>query len=166
MLLTLHEDDRAKQFCLIDLKEAIAPARGLGSSCMRMNPAERGVAGARRLAPYLGERMRAATFLGKPIVARELRPQDLKLEIETLSLEEATTAARYLAAVVGHAHARQMNRLNRESWRKELTRNRLDSLDAPNWLWKCIVELLALHERAYLEHCRQYALTAPIRGVR
>jgi uncharacterized protein (DUF2252 family) len=32
-------------------------------------------------------------------------------------------------------------------------------LEAPSWLWASVVELLALHEAAYLEHCRRFALT-------
>jgi uncharacterized protein (DUF2252 family) len=31
-------------------------------------------------------------------------------------------------------------------------------LDAPRWLWSGVLDLAALHEAAYLEHCRQYAL--------
>jgi hypothetical protein len=42
--------------------------------------------------------------------------------------------------------------------RGPLQRNRSTSLDAPTWLWTSIVELLADHERAYLEHCRKHAL--------
>jgi uncharacterized protein (DUF2252 family) len=46
----------------------------------------------------------------------------------------------------------------RASWRTELTRARSSQLDAPSWLWSCVVDLLGIHERAYLEHCRLYAL--------
>jgi uncharacterized protein (DUF2252 family) len=28
----------------------------------------------------------------------------------------------------------------------------------PGWLWKNVVDLLADHEKGYLEHCRRYAL--------
>ena len=34
------------------------------------------------------------------------------------------------------------------------------NLEAPNWLWSSVVDLLWIHERAYLEHCRRYALAA------
>lgn len=43
-------------------------------------------------------------------------------------------------------------------WQKELNRNGPKNLDAPGWLWTSVVELLAHHEKAYLEHCRKYAL--------
>jgi hypothetical protein len=33
-------------------------------------------------------------------------PQDLKLEIDQLTRDEAVSAARYLVAVIGKAHAR------------------------------------------------------------
>ncbi len=91
---------------------------------------------------------------------RELRPQDLKLEIDAIEIDEAVKAAGYLAAVVGKAHSRQMDYATRDSWRAELNCNRTRTLDAPTWLWRSVVELLALHERAYLEHCRRYALAA------
>ncbi len=69
-------------------------------------------------------------------------------------------AARYLAQVVGYAHARQMDQATRRRWQREMARNRSKSLDAPSWLWTSIVELMASHEAGYLEHCRTYALQA------
>jgi hypothetical protein len=51
--------------------------------------------------------MIAARLLDKPVFLRELLPQDLKLEIPQLTREEAMKAARYLAIVVGEAHARK-----------------------------------------------------------
>jgi uncharacterized protein (DUF2252 family) len=74
------------------------------------------------------------------------------------SREEAMKAARYLAMVVGKAHARQMNVVTRAKWLDELGRNRTGNLDAPGWLWSSIVELVASHEAAYLENCRKYAM--------
>jgi uncharacterized protein (DUF2252 family) len=84
-------------------------------------------------------------------------PQDLKLEIDQLTREEAVAAASYLAGVVGKAHARQMDTATRRQWVKELGRNRSKSLNAPGWMWRSVVELIAAHETAYLEHCRRYA---------
>lgn len=114
--------------------------------------------GARKLSPFLGERMLAAQFLGRAVVVRELRPQDLKLEIDQLTHEEARAVARFLAGVVGKAHARQMDAETREKWRAALSRNRPKNLDAPSWLWSSVVDLMASHEAAYLEHCRKYAM--------
>jgi len=31
---------------------------------------------------------------------------------------------------------------------------------APFWLWTSIVDLVGAHERAYLDHCRRFALDA------
>jgi uncharacterized protein (DUF2252 family) len=28
-------------------------------------------------------------------------------------------------------------------------------LDAPSWLWSAVVELVGVHEAAYLDHCRR-----------
>ena len=145
--------------CLIDIKEAnkaAAPhARG---AVMPRDQARRVVEGARHLSPALGDRMRSASLLDKPVIIRELLPQDLKLEIEHLDREEAIKAARFLASVVGHAHCRQMDAKTRSTWRKELQRNRSKTLDAPSWLWSSVVDLVAEHERGYLEHCRKYVL--------
>ena len=75
---------------------------------MPEDDAERVVADARALSPFLGDRMLPVRLLGRPVVVRELMPQDLKLEIDRLSRTEAVHAARFLAAVVTHSHARQM----------------------------------------------------------
>ena len=95
--------------------------------------------------------------MSKSIFVRELMPQDLKIEIETLTVPDAMKAASYLASVVGKAHARQMNRTTRDAWSKELQRHRWKTLDAPSWLWSSVVSLIGSHETAYLEHCRRYA---------
>src|SRR5215510_9149517 len=111
----------------------------------------------RALSPNLGERMMAGRLFDKSVTVRELMPQDLKIEIDELSREQATTIAGYLAGVVGRAHARQMDPATRRSWKAELARNRSKTLDAPSWLWLSVVELMASHEAAYLDHCRRYA---------
>ena len=66
--------------------------------------------------------------------------------------------AHCLAMVVGKAHSRQMDETIRQSWQAELSRNRSKTLDAPSWLWNSVVELVGTHEKAYLEHCRKYAM--------
>jgi uncharacterized protein (DUF2252 family) len=146
------------EFCLVDIKEAVrAAAPAAKNAGMPQDFAKRVVAGACSLSPYLGERMLAAKFLSRSVVLRELMPQDLKLEIDRLTREEAVAAASYLAGIVGKAHARQMDAATRKSWMAELNRNRSKSLDAPGWMWRSVVELIASHETAYLEHCRRYA---------
>jgi uncharacterized protein (DUF2252 family) len=74
-----------------------------------------------------------------------------------LTQHEAMTLARYLAGVVGRAHGRQMDTAKRQQWLSVLAKSRTSSLDAPSWLWSSVVELIALHEAAYLDHCRRYA---------
>jgi uncharacterized protein (DUF2252 family) len=148
-----------REFCLVDIKEAVrAAAPATKNARMPNDFAERVVTGARNLSPFLGERMLAAKFLSRPVVLRELMPQDLKLEIDLLTREEAVAAASYLAGVVGKAHARQMDSATRKRWTAELNRNRSKNLDAPGWMWRSVVELIASHETAYLEHCRRYAI--------
>ncbi len=157
VLLGIGPKDR-RQYRLIDIKEAVRAAAPASRSVdEKEDYAVRVVSGARALSPYLGQRMLAATLLRRPVVMRELMPQDLKLEIESLECDEAEAAAEYLAGVVGKAHARQMDGPTREKWRAELKRGRSKKLDAPGWLWSAVVELVASHEAAYLEHCRLYA---------
>jgi uncharacterized protein (DUF2252 family) len=103
--------------------------------------------------------MLALRLLGKPVFIRELLPQDLKLEIEHLSRDEAMGVAKFLAHVVGRAHSRQMSTSDRAKWLADLQLNRSKSLDAPSWLWNSVVDLVGVHEAAYLQHCRRYALT-------
>lgn len=122
------------------------------------NSAERVVMGARALSPALGNRMISAELLGKPVIVRELLPQDLKIEIEQLTQNQANKAARYLGNVVGLAHARQMSQSERQAWKQSLQKYRSASLDAPPWLWTSVVDLVGAHERAYLDHCRRFAL--------
>jgi uncharacterized protein (DUF2252 family) len=147
--------------CLIDLKEAVRPGAP-SSPGMRM-PRDNGVrvvTGAKHLSPGLGERVFPARFLDRAVFVRELLPQDLKLEVDTLTHEEAVKAARYLGRVVGMAHARQMENDVREKWREELARHHPGDISDPAWLWSCVVELVSTHEAAYLDHCRKYALEA------
>jgi uncharacterized protein (DUF2252 family) len=124
---------------------------------MPADQAERVVEGGRNLSPFLGNRMRAVTLMEKSVFVRELLPQDLKIEMDSVTREEAIDVARYLAAILGKAHSRQMDGATRKQWQGELLRNRSKSLDAPSWLWNSVVTLLVEHERAYLEHCRKYA---------
>jgi uncharacterized protein (DUF2252 family) len=158
VLLGVGKNYRKKGgLCLIDIKEATrAAAPRYAQATMPRDNAQRVVEGARHLSPALGERMLAARFLDRGIFMRELMPQDLKLEIAAVSREEAMKAAHYLAMVVGVAHARQMSALDRPKWLDELSQHRSASLDAPSWLWTSILELMASHEMAYLEHCRRY----------
>jgi uncharacterized protein (DUF2252 family) len=148
-----------KEYCLVDIKEAVRPAAPAAKNAgMPRDFAKRVVTGACNLSPFLGERMLAAQFLSRPVVLRELMPQDLKLEMDRLTRDEAIAAASFLAGVVGKAHARQMDSPTRKTWTAVLDRNRSKSLDAPGWMWRSVVELIATHETAYLEHCRRYAM--------
>jgi uncharacterized protein (DUF2252 family) len=147
------------EFCLVDIKQAnpAAAPRARDVDMPRDN-GKRVVEGAKHLSPALGDRMMAAKLLGRSVVLRELMPQDLKLEIDRLSREEAVNSARYLAEVVGKAHARQMDATTRKEFANTFKTRRSAQLDAPSWLWSSVVELASAHEAAYLEHCRQFAL--------
>jgi uncharacterized protein (DUF2252 family) len=150
-----------QSFCLMDVKEAIAAAAPrYARARMPATNAGRVVEGARHLTPYLGERMLPVELLGRSAFLRELLPQDLTLDINQLTCEQAMKVARYLAGVVGMAHGRQMDAALQKRWRKELGGNRSKTLDAPSWLWSSVVALVASHEAAYLDHCRRYAAAA------
>jgi uncharacterized protein (DUF2252 family) len=154
-----HGKKKLSEFCLVDIKEASpAAAPRAPGVVMPKDNALRVVQGAKQLSPALGERMMAAKLLDKSVVLRELLPQDLKLEIDQLSHDEAVASARYLAEVVGKAHARQMDATTRKEYAASFKPRRSARLDAPSWLWSSVVELASAHEAAYLEHCRRYAL--------
>lgn len=165
-LLRIDARGEKPRLALVDLKEAVAAAAPPAPKAripkeMRMprDPAERVVAGARALSPHLGERMLPARILGRPVVVRELLPQDLKLDVDQFGSGEAVRAARYLAHVVGAAHGRQMTRSVRADWRRAVARGASKEA-APSWLWSSVVELAGRHEVGYLEHCRSYAEAA------
>ncbi|MFZ3308021.1 MAG: DUF2252 family protein [Xanthobacteraceae bacterium] len=150
---------KGASLCLVDVKEGVAPAAPRATKTqMPRDNAVRVVTGAKALSPNLGQRMIAARLLDKAVVVRELMPQDLKIGIDRLTRQEAMSLARYLAGVVGRAHGRQMTSSVRRAWLSDLSKNHKASLEAPSWLWSSVVELIALHEAAYLDHCRQYAL--------
>ena len=160
VLLDIGNDaSSGKELCLVDIKEAVqAAAPRHAEANMPPEHGDRVVEGARHLSPYLGERMIAARLLDRSIFIRELLPQDMKIEVEQLTEDEAKKVARYLAMVLGKAHVRQMDALTRKRWLKDLKLNRSKALDAPSWLWASIVELVKSHEGGYLEHCRKFAL--------
>ena len=128
-------------------------------SSVRSDSIQTFVMGASALSSYLGDRMVAAKFAGRSVVIRELRPQDLKFEFDQITQEEAVESAKFLAGVVGRAHARQMDAKAKKAWLGKLGSHRGKALDALTWLWTSVVELAAAHEAAYLEHCRRYALS-------
>ena len=143
---------------LIDAKEAVkSAAPGVADKSMPKDNSLRVVAGAKALAPYLGNRMAVGRVGEVGLVLRELTPHDLKIEVSRLPSKEAASLAAYLGDVVGLAHGRQMDKQTRTAWRNELANK--DSLYAPSWLWSTVVELLTAHEAAYLTHCREFGLT-------
>lgn len=147
-----------KELCLVDIKEALrAAAPRSATADMPRDNALRVKEGALHLAPNLGQRMMASRIQGKTVFVRELRPQDLKIDLEQMAPDDAMEVARYLGNVVGRAHAAQLSREQRKSWLAELARNRPQNIDAPSWLWRSVVELVQAHEGGYLEHCRKYA---------
>jgi uncharacterized protein (DUF2252 family) len=149
---------KKQELALMDVKEAVlAAAPRYPNQKMPKDNAMRVVEGAAHLSPLLGKRMVAAKLGNHSVFVRELLPQDLKLEIEKLTIDEAMKSASFLASVIGKAHGRQMDESVRKNWADTLEKNRSKSLDAPSWLWSSVVSLIGSHETAYLEHCRRYA---------
>ena len=97
--------------------------------------------------------MAAARVVDKDVFVRELLPQDLKFELDTLTEREAVAIGHYLASVVGVAHARQLEPAACAEWLATFRKTSAKNLDAPAWLWAAVKDLVALHEGAYLEHC-------------
>jgi uncharacterized protein (DUF2252 family) len=158
-IVALRAGKGRARYALVDIKEAVDPIAPVAKgTAMPVKQADRVVAAARALSPYLGTRIAAADLLGRSVFVRELAPQDLKLEVDQFNRSEAIRAARYLAFVVGKAHARQLSADLRHDWYVALQAGRTSSIDAPSWLWESIVALAARHEAGYLEHCRRYAI--------
>jgi uncharacterized protein (DUF2252 family) len=148
--------ERKNKLSLIDIKEAVpSAAMTTDAAAMPKHLGERVVAGAKALSPNLGDRMAAGDLLGKPVIVRELMPEDLKLDLEQFTRKEAVGAARYLSSVVGKAHGRQMSVATRKDWMRELQGRHPPDMAAPSWLWNTVSALLVRHEDAYLKHCRQ-----------
>jgi uncharacterized protein (DUF2252 family) len=148
---------RTKSLALIDIKEALsALAPHSKDARLPKHHGERVVAGARALSPSLGLRMAPATVGGKDVFVRELLPQDIKFELESLVEEEALAIGRYLASVVGVAHARQLEPPECADWLERFRKGSAAHLEAPAWLWAAVVDLVALHEGSYLEYCRDH----------
>jgi uncharacterized protein (DUF2252 family) len=146
-------------YSLLDIKQAVATVAPISdASLLPEHHGQRVVQGANALSPTLGARMLSGTILGRSVFVRELMPQDLKLELAMLDDAEARATARALARILGLAHARQLDDADRKNWQAELQGAATRSLDAPTWLWTSVVDLIGVHERAYLEHCRRFAL--------
>lgn len=144
--------------CLLDLKEATRScAPVVARASMPRDHGRRVVTAARALSPSLGDRMTSGALGTRSMFMRELLPQDLKIDIQKLSMDEATAAAGLLASVVGEAHGRQMEPKLAREWARTLRASERKSLAAPSWLWTTVVGLLGLHETEYLAHCRAYA---------
>jgi len=97
---------KGSSLCLIDIKEAVAAAAPRTVQArMPGDHAVRVVTGAQALSPNLGQRMLAARLLDRAVVIRELMPQDLKIEVDRLTQQEAMTMAHWR----GGARARTPN---------------------------------------------------------
>jgi len=155
----LLRDGKRGPVSLLDIKEAVhAAAPSAAGAKMPLDNARRIVAGAKALSPNLGDRMLETKIADTAVFVREIAPQDMKIEIGRLAGEELQAMAHYLGGVVGHAHGRQLDGQEWRSWAAELQRTVVDKPDAPSWLWSSVIDLLSIHDKAYLEHCRQYAL--------
>jgi uncharacterized protein (DUF2252 family) len=161
-LIDIVGQDQGKGgYSLLDIKEAVTAVTPVAlSETVPAHQGERVVRGTQALSPTLGNRTVAGTVAGHSVFVRELMPQDLKLELEMMDDAEARTTAHALARIVGLAHARQLDEPTRMQWRRDLEGASTRSIEAPSWLWSSVVDLIGIHERAYLEHCRHYALAA------
>lgn len=154
------EDDHLLR--LVDIKEAL-PGRAIRHPDAKTptDDAERVVSGARALAPRFGERMIAATLLDRRVVVRELLPQDRKVTLELLKRGEAAPIARHLGAVVGRAHARQLAPDDAVAWSAQLLPGGTCDGRPPAWLWDTLIDLVGVHEEAYLRHCGELVENYP-----
>ncbi len=151
---------RGGTLALVDVKQGRKPLapRGRGAT-LPSHDGERVVAGARALSPYLGTRMIAATVMKKPVFVRELLPQDIKFELDAMADADVDDVSTCLGSVIAIAHAQQLTSAQCAEWLEAFRREHAPRSTAPAWLWAAVVDLVALHEGAYLEHCRGHAAT-------
>jgi len=148
-----------RRMALLDIKEATAAAAPSARRAqMPGNHAERVRAGARAMSPNLGDRMVCGEIEGKQVFVRAISPRDMKLEIDRLTSRQTQALARHLGSIVGEAHARQMDVADWRCWTRELSHATGANTKTPSWLWTSVIDLLATHELAYLDHCRRFAL--------
>jgi hypothetical protein len=129
---------------------------------MAADNAARVVEDARNLSPNLGDRMLTAHLAGRPVIIRELLPQDLKLDIETLPQAEALGGwplTRFdhwqgPRAPAGLGLARGVG--------GGMRRHRFPHLDAPGWL--NARRLIILASAAYLKRARRPSPRIPRRA--
>lgn len=147
---------------LVDIKEAL-PSHAIRHPKGKTptDDAERVVSGARALVPMFGERMLAATVLNRHVVVRELLPQDRKVNLDLLKQGEAAPIAKHLGAVVGRAHARQLTPDQATAWSSKLLPKGTCDGHPPEWLWETLIELVGIHEEAYLRHCGDFVRKYP-----
>lgn len=161
VLVALDRTRRRSRYALVDIKEAVTSvAPNAHPESMPADDAERVRRAACALSPFLGARLLPVTMLGGSFFIRELAPQDLKIEVDQFSRNEAVRAARYLAFVVGVAHSRQMDATTRAGWSERLHADAERAHGTPTWLWSSVVALAGQHESGYLEHCRMVASRA------
>lgn len=147
---------------LVDIKEALpSDAIRHPKGKTPTDDADRVVSGARALVPMFGERMLAATVLHRRVVVRELLPQDRKVNLDLLKRGEAAPIARHLGAVVGRAHARQLTPEQAAAWGTQLLPKGTCDGRPPDWLWETLIELVGIHEEAYLRHCGDFVAKYP-----
>ncbi len=114
--------------------------------------------GAQAMSPHLGDRMAIGRLGRHTVFLRELMPQDLKPDFAGLGEKQAIELAGWLGAIVGRAHGRQLRQDDRRAWAAAVRRSETRSLDAPSWTWNAVRDLMAVHEAAYLDHCRRAVL--------
>jgi hypothetical protein len=77
---------------------------------------------------------------------------------DRLSRQEAMNLARYLAGVVALPHGRQMKASHRRALRSDLAKNH-KAFRSPVLAVGERRRAAGLHEAAYLDHCRRFALS-------
>ena len=159
---------KRRTLSLLDIKQAVAceSRRGRRAQIPASRPASasspaRG--SSRRRSAVADGRGDDARALGVHPRAVAAGPQGRARSASTPT--DARAVAYYLGMVVGRAHRRQLDADRDARVAAEMATHRTKNIDAPSWLWQALVELVAVHEHAYLEHCRRYALAAD-RGTR
>lgn len=129
---------------VFDLKEEGDPSASVILGKPTLAPAERVVTAVRACNPHPPRRIGTTTIDGLSMLARQLRPQEDKLDWTALQEKDLEALATYLGAVLGEAHRRGATKPVTEPW----------SQGDRAGIVERAIRLAALHEAVYLWFCR------------
>jgi uncharacterized protein (DUF2252 family) len=128
---------------IFDMKEEGTPAAACLARVPPLEPAERVCAAVRACVARPPRMMGHTRLRGSSMFVRRLAPQEDKLDLRALRMEDLMPLARHLGALLGSAHRRGARRPPQRPWSAEECRGLLANA----------IALAGAHEAAYLAYC-------------